>query len=234
MKKLDYTREKPERVSEVSRRDFFKATGPAVLAAALQGGLVGSVLMPRTAYAQTRNVRGTQVNEIQLDRTLAELARDTAQYNSAEFLPSSSNNYTYSRDIVVPNEVTFLVTLETRGSLKRLSVAFPKDRETNPNARGAGLRGADMTDFVTLARRVSGQDMAKVRFILERGTFQYNGRETDYTTAYIFPLDSNGNMLTRLGSGEYLVFTSSYYANVVTAEMTVIIEPNNRDTIARR
>ncbi|MEW6035987.1 MAG: twin-arginine translocation signal domain-containing protein [Candidatus Micrarchaeota archaeon] len=234
MKRLDHTREKPERVSEVSRRDFFKATGAAVLVAALQGGIVGSVLLPRTAYAQTREVGGRQVNEIQLDRTLAELARDTAQYQTHEHLPSSSNNYTYSHDIIVPNEVTFLVSVQTRGSNKLLAVTFPKERETDPNARGAGLRGVDITDFLSFARRVAGQDITKVRFILERGTFQYNGRQTDYTTAYIFPLDSNGNMITRLGNGEYLVYTASYYANVVTAEANVIIEPNNRDTIARR
>ncbi len=236
MKKLEHSEQDVrEKASErsVSRRGFLKSTALALgLVAGLQMGL-----SPRMAMAQdeTKDVGGRTVRVVRLDRPLAEMDRETAQYRDSthEHMPDRSNNNTYTNDIVVPNEVVFLVSIDRTNNARWLYVRFSRDRETDPNNQSPGMRRMNLNDFASYVRSLSGRDMERVKFILESGTFQYNGRETRYTNMYMFPLDANGNILTRRGNGEHIVVDCSYYADQVNSGISLVVEPNRRDTIAR-
>ena len=217
----------------VSRRSFLKSAAIGMgLIAGLQLGFRPGVAMAQDEY---REVGGRQLRVIRLDRTLAEMDRDTAQYRDPahEHMPGSTNNYVYSNDIVVPNEVSFIVSIDRNNDARRLVVRFPANRETNPNPPSPGVRVMNLNDFASYVRSLTGREMERVKFILESGTFQYNGNETRYTSMYMFPLDANGNILTRRGNGEFVVVDCSYYADQVNSGISLIAEPNRRDTIAR-
>ncbi len=217
---------------------LLEITKPVLLGVALAAGTltaVAPVLKPSIAMAQDeyREINGRRLRVIRLDRTLADMVRSTATYSSREFLPGPSNNYVYSKDIIIPNEVTFVVSLNPRNDTRFLGVRFSPTRDSNPNDPNAGYRGMNLNDFNSYVHSLSGRDMERVMYVVETGTFQYNGRETNYTNMYMFPLDANNNMLTRRGNGEYIVVDCSYYADQVNSGISLIAEPNRRDTIAR-
>ncbi len=236
-----------ERAAEPSR-SYFKRNAHKLLEATRAVGLgvaltlgtavaVAPILKPSIAMAQDdyREINGRRVRVIRLDRSLADMDRDTQQYRDSthEHMPGPNNNNVYSNDIIVPNEVTFLVTLDQANSSRWEYVRFSPSRETNPNTPSPGLRGFDLNDFNTYVHSLSGRDVERVKFIIETGTFQYNGRDTRYTNTYIFPLDANGNVLTNRGNGEYIVYDTSYYADRAVAGISLVVEPNGRGTIAR-
>jgi hypothetical protein len=221
-------------------RKLLEAARTVALGTAIAMGTaiaVAPVLTPNIAMAQdeNRDVGGRTVRVLRLDRSLADLDRDTSRYRdpSHEHMPGQQNNYVYSNDIVIPNEVTFVVSLDRANNSRWIYVRFPANRETNPNTPSPGLRAFDLNDFNSYVNSLSGQDFTRVKFIIETGTFQYNGRETKYTNLYLFPLDSSGNILTRRGNGEFIEFDVSYYADRAIGGISLLIEPNNRDTIAR-
>ncbi len=246
MRKLEHSRQDVHERPVAPLKSYFKRNAQKLLEATRAIGLglaltvgtaaaVAPILKPSIAMAQDeyREVAGRRLRVIRLERPLSEMVRDTARYSSGETLPGPANNYVYSKDIIIPNEVTFVVGLNPRNDTRFLGVRFSPSREANPSDPNAGYRGINLNDFNSYVRSLAGRDMERVMFVVETGTFQYNGRETNYTNLYMFPLDANNNILSRRGNGEYVVVNVSYYADQVNGAITLVAEPNRRDTIAR-
>jgi hypothetical protein len=202
MKSLENGSGRIEKPRDIHRRDFFKVAGAVAGFAAVEFIMAktgtGSLFLPREAHAQsnTRRVGDRDLRVVQLDRQLSVLDTETRPYRRAEVMPSQSNNHRYSVDVVVPDENTFLVALSRDG--RRLTITLPND-----------TLGADLTDFASLVQNVSSAQLSRVKIVLERGTEERNGRTQSYTNAYILPINSEGNYITSLGNGEYLIHAAS-------------------------
>ena len=96
--------------------------------------------------------------------------------------------------------------------------------------------GLNLTDFANYIRQVSGTEMRRVKFYINVGTFEYNGRQTTFTTAYIMPLDANGNLINRRNAParEYIAYVSNYYADYVDGGISLLQEPRPGGPVARR
>lgn len=217
----------------MTRRQFFKlgATGTA-LVAGLAAGVPLSLMAPKTARAQETVIQGQSVRVVQLDKTLSELDAQTEQYRYEAMTEPDRNGIYYSNAVVIPGVVTFQVTLAENG--KRLNINFPRERDETPSSPTAGARRFELDEFSNLVKRETGKDIKRVKTILERGTFDYNGAETEYATVYILPLDAQGNPITKQDRGQYLVYECSYFAGGTSGGISLIIEPNNQDTLACR
>ena len=241
MKKLEHGKatrraDGPSKTTTFSRRKFFKlGVGGTVLITSLGLGSLGTaLLLPRSAEAakaiEQKKVLGQKVTVVKLDKPLIELDEATEKYRGNEYFPDRTNKMKYQNVAQIQGEVTFLVSLHQDGK-GRLTVAFPPEREDNPDARGAGIRGADLTKFARLVGALTGQRLTRVRIILDRGTTQYKGKTTAFTNAYMLPVDSNGNVTTNTGNGQYLVYGASYYADTVHSDIGLLVEPNNKTTM---
>ncbi len=189
--------------------------------------------------ATSVEIGGRTLSIVRLDTRLADLDTQTTRYREPEELPVemggtgplATTNGRYANSVLVPGEARFIVTLNPQESLRRLSIVFPRERDTDPSAAGAGTRGVDLTEFVSYVRTLTGQEMARVNFIVETGTFDNNGVTTNYTNAYIFPLNANGQVITRRGNGEYIIYSASYYSSSAGGTSALLIEPNGRDSL---
>ncbi|MFN7991289.1 MAG: hypothetical protein U0R44_03990 [Candidatus Micrarchaeia archaeon] len=233
MRRLEHSQnihdaERPKRLfSKVADR-FKELMRPALIAMMVAAGPL-TVTVPRTANADvnavdTREINGRRLNVVRLENTLAQIDNDTIQYREPEVLPTDANGNVYRNSVRIPNEVSFLVTLDPANNLRRMSVRFPRTRESDPNAPNAGLRGMDLNNFAAYVRQVSGRDMVRVKFYVETGTFTYNGRQTTYTNAYVMPLDASGNVLTYRGNREYIMYGATYYADFAGGDPQLIVD----------
>ena len=180
--------------------------------------------------ASTVEIAGRTLNIVRLDTQLADLNTNTARYREPETIPSQPDGR-YANSVLVPGEARFIVTLVPRDGMRRLDIVFPRERETNTALPDAGGRGVDLTSFASYVRTVAGQEMARVNFIVETGTFNNNGTTTNYVNAYIFPLNAQGEAITRRGNGEYIIYAASYYTNSAGGSASLLVEPNGRDSL---
>jgi hypothetical protein len=224
----------------VSRRKFFKmgAVGAALLASLQFGSFATALLTPSTARAQETEIEGRKVHVTNLDKTIADMDRDTARYRENEILPTERRSV-YSNAVSIPNEVRFLVMMDPENKSgmnigRKLLVTFPKTKEKDPSAQGAGMRGMNLDDFANYVKRISNKDMVRVKFLLETGTFQYEGNPTKYYTAYIFPLDAQGNIISQRGNGQYIVLEASHYNDVMTGLISLVVEPTVKGPVAQK
>ncbi len=217
----------------ISRRKFFKlgAAGWVLINSLNLGSLGAAFLMPRSAKAaEHKTVLGKKLNVVRLDRPLIELDKETSKYRRVEFFPDEHNPRYYTA-VTIMNEVRFIVALSESGKLRRLTVRFPPTRDKDPDSRGAGLRGVDLHEFARVVQGLTGERLSRVRIILETGKFEYKGKETMYTNAYILPVDEQGNATTCVGNGQYVVFGASYYADKLYTSIGFLVEPNNKTTM---
>ncbi|MFH0737530.1 MAG: hypothetical protein V1827_02445 [Candidatus Micrarchaeota archaeon] len=156
-------------------------------------------------------IGSTKVQGYKLDRTIAQLEKETARYSTNEKLACASNGYKYFHGITVAREAMFVVSIEP--NLKNLTVSS-----------NGKLRGANLTDFVALVKETAGESVARVKFLIERGTMDLDGGKANYTTAYIFPLDKNGNVLGKRSDG-FLVYGATAVNGRLFADPVVISEP---------
>jgi len=246
MVEMDKSSRKPVNpVHTVSRRSFFKAAGAglALLAATSYG-----LSFPKIANAQDQYVQieGQNVKVNKLDKPLAEFDAATQQYRRPE--TTDPRNGMYQIDVIVPGEVCFLVTLNdlSDGGIHKdfMNITFPKERE-NPNVPESrkGLRGADLKSFVELVKKTTGQDVKRVKIVLEQGTFDYEGNNAKYYNAYVFPIDAQGNKITSRSTGQYLVFEATHFyypggadagADSNSHGKTLLLEPGAPGPVARR
>jgi hypothetical protein len=180
--------------------------------------------------ASTVEIAGRQLNIVRLDTRLADLNAQTTRYREPETIPSQADGR-YANSVLVPGEARFIVTLTPRDGVKELDIVFPRERDANPSAPNAGTRGVDLTSFAGYVRTVAGQEMVRVNFIVETGTFNNNGVTTNYTNAYIFPLNAQGEAITRRGNGEYIIYAASYHVNSAGGSASLLVEPNGRDSL---
>jgi len=237
MKKLEHSKASKcadgSSQTAISRRKFFKlgVAGWTLITSLNLGSLGAAFLMPRNAKAaEHKTVLGQKLNVVRLDRPLIDLDKETNKYRRVEFFPDE-HNPRYSTAVTIMNEVRFIVTLSQSGKLRRLTIRFPPKRDKDPNSRGAGLRGVDLHEFARLVRGLTGEELSRVRIILQTGTFEYKGKETMYTNAYILPVDEQGNVTTCVGNGQYVIFGASYYADKVYSSIGFLVEPDNRTTM---
>ncbi|MCI0503564.1 hypothetical protein L0Y65_02525 [Candidatus Micrarchaeota archaeon] len=189
--------------------------------------------------ATTIEIGGRTLNIVRLDQRLADLNTKTARYREPEELPVemggtgplATTNGRYANSVLVPGEARFLVTLLPRENRRSLNIIFPRERDSEPSAPGAGVRTVNLNEFAAYVRALTGQEMARVNFIVEAGTFNNNGVTTNYTNAYIFPLNSRGEVITRRGNGAFIIYSGSYYASSAGGSASLLIEPNGRDSL---
>lgn len=209
-----------EKPREFNRREFFRVGGGGLLAGLAATSCVGSLIFPTRAHAEAE--RRTP-RTITLDRPLAELDRATQPYRQPESFPNDSIPQ-YSNSVVVPADVGFLVAINNREDRRGLNITLGSSREP--------LR-ADLNAFARVVRDTSRQALNRVRIILDRGSEQVDGREVEYTNAYILPIDAQGNATTGLGEGRYLIYGASKSGDRVGGAATYILqEPENRHTVA--
>lgn len=232
MKKLEHAEHSHDRheAPHVSRRGFLKTAASAIAAAAIALG-PASIFVPSTAQAQV--VAGRDLSVVQLNQYLYELDRDSQPYRGQENIPTSRSQV-YSNSASVPNELRVVVTLDVNNVNRRnyekvIDVVFPRGRETNPNAEGAGGRTVDLADFAAFVRIVSNQEMRRVKIYIQTGEYtDTNGATKTFTNALFYPLNDNGNQLTNLGSGNHIMFAVSYDGgNVVRSNTYIFHEPND-------
>lgn len=187
-----------------------------------------SLLYARTSHkdgvsptASTVEIAGRTLEVVRLDTDLAILDRQTVQYREPE---TTSPSGMYQNSVLVPGVSRFLVSISPNENIRNLAFQYP-----TPN--GTIARGIDLTEFNSLVRNVSGQEMARVNIVVERGTFNNNGVTTDYTNAYVFPQNAQGQVITRRGNGEYIVYVASFFNSSGTGGTSLIVEPGNRDTL---
>jgi|GEM_PF-3141244 len=235
------------RASPTSRREtisrggvlskFRTAAAAATLAFALACG-TASVVTPTTVRAEEAVVKSKKVNlesltVVKLKKPLKDLDNESEKYRQGEFIPNGDNGVeNYSNHLRVPGEVGFLVTLSGDGKQKVLGVRFPAERDTSPDAEEPGLRGADLQKFAKLVKKMTGKELERVKIIVDVGTYKNNGKEMTYANAYFLPIDSEGKVITNVGNGSYLAYTTSYYGSTVLGAESMIVEPNNQTTLA--
>ncbi|MBU0532799.1 hypothetical protein KKB44_04890 [Candidatus Micrarchaeota archaeon] len=225
--------------SEILRK--FKRVGEAgVVALGLAFGIGAPLIIPGIARAQDVVINGRTIDltVVRLNRTLGELDRETERYREDEFFPASHNNHTYSIAAVIPGEVDITITLASQGDNKGLDVVFPAERESTrapveitPGVV-VGVRGLDLNGFAAIVQEFTGQELQRVRIVLETGTFELRGVETTYTDIYVLPVDQQGRVLTSLGGGEYVVFGATYYGDTLRGGVVVLAEPTTTSTVA--
>ncbi len=193
-----------------------------------------SVALTKDAVSPTADsvvIGGRTLNVVRLDTSLANLDRQTARYREPETIPTDTGGR-YMNSVWVPNEVRFLVTIFPNEGTRMLDVQFPRERDPNPSGgRTPGLGSINLTEFSNYVRSVSGQEMVRVNFVVETGTFENNGVTTNFTNAHIFPLNAQGEPITRRGNGEYIIYAASYYANRAGGSASLLVEPGNRDSL---
>ncbi|MFA5091711.1 MAG: hypothetical protein WC483_03925 [Candidatus Paceibacterota bacterium] len=180
--------------------------------------------------ASTVEIAGRTLNVVRLDTRLADLDAQTARYREPETIPSQPDGR-YANSVLVPGEVRFIVGLIPSSGVRELDIVFPRERDTNSSAPVAGARGVDLTSFASYVRTVAGQEMVRVNFIVETGTFNNNGTTTNYVNAYIFPLNAQGEAITRRGNGEYIIYAATYYSSSAGGSASLLVEPNGRDSL---
>jgi hypothetical protein len=179
--------------------------------------------------ASSVEIGGRTLEIVRLDTRLADLDTQTARYREPEINSSASGSYMNS--VLIPNEIRFLVTISPRDGTRMLDFQFPRE----PVGGGSsGVRSINLTDFFTYVRNLSGQDATRVNFIVDPGTFNNNGVTTAFTNLYIFPLNSQGQPITRRGNGEYIIYAATYYSNQSGGSASLLVEPDNRDSLYAR
>ncbi len=216
---------------DTPKRPFFKSTAAAVLAGVLSFTAPAAILtMPNKAVAQEVEICGRKVDVVKLDKTVAQMDRETIPYRGKEFLPEQSVSGEYQNDFTVQSTVYMLVN----GGARKWTVVVTFPKELDMSGTMSGMRGIDITDFKDYAERLSGQKMERVQFIVERGTFEYEGKNTEYVTAYIYPLNKEGKPITRIKGGD-IVLGVSYYGGDVYNATSLLKEPGNqRSEIAKQ
>jgi len=249
MARIDDHGKKPAHPDEPTRRNFFKAAGAGIALLAATNLGIGS--FTRTANAQKDEyvqIEGQNVRIAKLDRPLDVLDKETQRYRTGLGAGETfRSDGSYGLSVVVPGEVSFLVTLNDKsekGKENGLDINYPKERDspnTPENLRGG--RGASLNSFVELVKKTTGQDVKRVQIVLEQGTFDYQGNQAKYYTAYVLPIDAQGNKTTSRGPGKYLVFEASYFyynggvkagADSDSDGKTILVELDAPGTIARR
>lgn len=201
MKRLDHGRRGPagpnEREGGVSRRNFFKVAGAALLGGALAVSPLS--FLGREAKAVTPvNIRGMKVYKMKLTDTISNLDKKTK---------SISNNAKLNEGKVavvkVPKE-GLLVSIGLNGNGKMITLSFPKS-PTDSTRKHAGFK---LDSLVKLVRKVSGKTPTKAKLIVEFA----KDKGQPVINIYAIPLDNSGKVLGKLTSGQ-LAWGVSYYPN---------------------
>jgi hypothetical protein len=208
---------------ELNRREFFKLGGAGLVAGLAVASGAGTLLFPKTAHARQREVGGQTLTVVQLDRTLNALDQETERrYQRQEHQPSDRNGHTYQSAVTVPETVTVLVTLNETRSQRDLSVSA----RTLPRPVGTAI-----DDFAGLVQSVTNQPLRRVKIVLERGTFRQGEQDVEYTNGYILPVNSEGQVTSHLGNGEYLMYGVSQFGSTVQSDPAVVAEPNRQASL---
>ena len=238
-------RKAPDRIAEQLKRGF-KRAGKTLAEGMLIAGLAGPVAVmavPKTAQAEKQmgqvTIAGVRGELTQLETSFAKLDRETEPYRktvvNTQLGPvSNSGELTFVNNagvtvytntvflsinpLVTPRadrEVSFEVHL-TDTTFDAL-VNFPPNEDRTPNTQTPGAKSANMNDFAAAVQQITGQKLKRVKIVIEKGIFEYNGNpNTVYTNAYILPVNSQGQIIGRQPTGEYLAAEVSYFAGTAT------------------
>lgn len=213
------------RIIDTPKRPFFKATATALVAGLLYVGTPAAILtIPNKAVAQETEICGRKVEVVKLDKTVAQMDRETAPYREGEFTAEQSVSGGYMISVNIPHKLDFIVTNKGKWMV---DVAFAAELDKTGTS---GTRRIDLSDFADYVGRVTSQKMERVHIILEFGTFEYQGKNTEYTTAHIYPLNKEGQPIARMKEGD-LTFDVSYFDGRITGGEALLVEPSSRRSV---
>ena len=201
------------------RRQFCKLGAATALAAGLGFGLLtnsSNVL----ALGTNIKIEGVKAKQVHIDKTLSQIERESAPYQVAEYSPNETKDKRYMNIIGIPKESRFSVIIGTKEgeeNLKKLVVAVFINGEKH-------VGGFDLQPFSKLVKEISGEPLSRADVYVQRGTFDYNGQETDYTNVYVFPKDENGRHTTSYKGG-HVVFGASQYADQLFGSIAHVVTP---------
>ena len=241
----DHAKKPVSQVPEVTRRSFMKSVGKTLAEGMLIAGLAGPVAVmavPKTAQAEKQlgqvTIAGVRGELTQLETSFAKLDRETEPYRkttvntqlgpvqlAGENTFVDNNGVTvYINKVIYTNrsdttpradrELTFSVQLTD--TTYDAGVNFPPSEDKTPGTTTPGAKSGSIKDFADAVQQVTGQKLRRIKIVIEKGVFEYHGNpNTIYTNAYILPVDSQGQIIGRQATGEYLATEVSYYAGGV-------------------
>jgi hypothetical protein len=218
---------------DTHKRPFFKATATALIAGLLYVGTPAAVLtMPNKAVAEETKICGRKVEVVKLEKTVAQMDVETAPFRLTEAMPEDSVSRGYINGVTVPGRVTFGVFSEKDNW--RIVVAFPKELDKTSSGIAPGTRTIEINDFVSYVGKLSRQKMERAYIILEFGTSEYKGKNIEYVTAHVYPLNKDGQFISRMKDGD-ITFDVSYFDGNIGNGASLLVEPTNqRSTIAKQ
>jgi hypothetical protein len=183
---------------------------------------------PRAQDTKQEQVQGQKLPVMQLEKSLAQLEKETAKMAIYNRPMSDGQKFTCQSTSVQTNDVNFIVNIEKM----ELGVLFDHKKDNPTPALVAGNRAADLTGFANLVEKQTGKRLEGVKIILDTGSVTYNGKTVSLTDAYVIPIDSQGKITTGLGNGKILIYGISYYADVVKSNPVILLEPNSQYTLS--
>ncbi|MDD5172144.1 MAG: hypothetical protein PHF60_03860 [Candidatus ainarchaeum sp.] len=217
------------RDAATSRPLAYKLTSPLLVGLLAIGAPAAIMTISNKAVAQEIEICGRKVEVVKLDKTVAQMDRETAPFRGAEAMPENSVSGGYINSVTVPGKITFGISSERDKWF--VVVAFPKGLDKTGIT---GTRSIDLTDFADYVEKLSGQKMERAYIILELGTFEYQGKNIEYVTAHIYPLNEKGQFITRMKNGD-LTYDVSYYAGETYGGESLLVESaGRRSAIAKQ
>jgi len=211
----------------VFRRTFEKYFVAPLVGVGLAFGVPAAMTASRTASAQTIVIQGLSLETMYLADTVANLDRQTEPYRQemgGERTPSRGD---YSNAVVLPRELTGTAIFSADGK-KSFGVLYLHNGEQ---------RGweADISAFAELVRNMTGQELTRVKLIVERTTDTTRGDQI--LSVYMLPIDSQGNYIATY-SGGYLAVGASVYPqrDTVYGGAALLLEPGTPEpsVVSRR
>ena len=208
------------RDSATPKRSFFKLAAPAL--ATLLSLTAPAVVMTvaHKAVAQDVEICGRKVEVVKLDKSVAQMDKETKPFREREFSAKESGDGEYMNSVHIPNTVTLIVSTDKNKWV--VDVLFNKELDRTGTS---GTRRLDISDFSQYVNRLANQKMERAYIVLETGTFEYEGKNTEFVTAHIYPLNKEGKPITRMAEGD-LTFDVSYFEGNIGNGTSLLVEPN--------
>jgi len=215
----------PVRSEGVARRKFFQLAAAGTLL--LAGINFGSI-----ASAQGTKIKGVTFHSVTLVNTVEKLDKETGdKYRRGEGVnKDKSKGFTVN----IPYVMSAAATLrpDEKNGRNTFGVAYPKEKDKDPKRKNAGMWTTNINDFARVVKEVTGDDLKRVRIIIERTTDpDYND---EVISAYAIPVDNCGDFVGKYNGG-YLAVGASYYPDrgeVYGGKLMLVEPPSGR--IARR
>jgi len=196
------------------------------LLAVLQTGCAATIRPAEPPKAETVMVGGRELTVKHLDKTLIDMVRETEGYPRGEYSRDQTPDGVYISGIKLPGDISIIATLGDlpKGNTLLLSY-YDKTGKGKAVEKGKTL---SLQNFVDYAAYVTGNRIERIGIVVEQGKIDHLGKKTDYTTAYLLPVDAEGRILGTKWNNKYVVYAMVYYADVFYGGPVMVITPDKK------